>query len=56
MSGKDKSFLPDIGLEHAVDLPRQTSKEQEELPNEFPNLGFGEFQTLDLFGQCQKQV
>jgi len=48
MSEKDKSFLPEIGLEHAVDLLRQTSKEQEELPNEFPNLGFGELQTLDL--------
>ena len=48
MSEKDTSFLPEIGLEHAVDLLRQTSKEQEELPNEFPNLGFGELQTLDL--------
>jgi L-2,4-diaminobutyrate decarboxylase len=48
MSEKDKSFLPEIGLEHAVDLLRQTSKEQEELPIAFPNLGFGELQTLNL--------
>jgi L-2,4-diaminobutyrate decarboxylase len=48
MNEKDKCFLPEIGLEHAVDLLRQTSKEQENLPNEFPNLGFGELQTLDL--------
>lgn len=48
MSEKDKSFLPDPGLEHAVDLLRQTSKVQEKLPEGFPNLGFGEFETLDL--------
>lgn len=48
MSEIDKSFLPDTGLEHAVDLLRQTSKVQEKLPDGFPNLGFGELETLDL--------
>ena len=48
MSEKDKSFLPDTGLEHAVDLLRQTSKIQENLPDEFPNQGVGELETLNL--------
>ena len=48
MNEIDKSFLPDTGLEHAIDLLRQTSKAQEELPDGFPNLGFGELDTLDL--------
>ena len=48
MSEKDKSFLPDTGLEHAVDLLRQVSKVQENLPDRFPNLGIGELETLDL--------
>ena len=48
MSVIDKSFLPDTGLEHAVDLLRQVSKVQENLPDRFPNRGIGEFQTLDL--------
>jgi L-2,4-diaminobutyrate decarboxylase len=48
MSEKDKSFLPDKGLEHAVDLLRQVFMVQENLPDRFPNLGIGEFETLDL--------
>jgi len=48
MSEKDKSFLPDTGLEHAVDLLRQVSELQENLPDRFPDLGIGELDTLDL--------
>lgn len=48
MSEIDKSFLPDPGLDHAVALLRKTSKVQETLPDGFPNLGLGEFETLDL--------
>ncbi len=48
MSKKDKSFLPDSGLEHAVELLRKTLNAQEKLPDEFPNLGFGEIESLDL--------
>jgi glutamate/tyrosine decarboxylase-like PLP-dependent enzyme len=48
MNEIDKSFLPNTGLEHAIDLLRQTSKAQEKLPDRFPNLGFGELNTLDL--------
>lgn len=48
MSEIDRSFLPDTGLEHAVDLLRQVLKDQVNLPDRFPDLGIGEFQTLDL--------
>src|SRR5690554_3674622 len=48
MSEKDKSFFPDTGLEHAVNLLRQVSKAQENLPDRFPERGIGEVQTLDL--------
>ncbi len=48
MSEKDKSFLPDSGLEHAVDLLRQASEVQESFPDGFPNQGIGELETLDL--------
>ena len=48
MSEKDNSFLPDTGLEYAIDLLRQESKVQENLPDGFPNLGIGELETLDL--------
>jgi L-2,4-diaminobutyrate decarboxylase len=48
MSEKDKSFLPDAGLEHAVNLLRQVPKVQENLPDRFPERGIGEIQTLDL--------
>src|SRR5690554_8211208 len=48
MSEKDKSFFPDTGLEHAVNLLRQVSKAQENIPDRFPERGIGEVQTLDL--------
>ena len=48
MSEIDKSFLPDTGLEHAVDLLRQFPEVRHNLPDRFPNLGIGELQTLDL--------
>ena len=48
MTDKKNSFLPNVGLEHAIDLLRQTSMVQENLPDEFPNLGIGELETLDL--------
>ncbi len=48
MKEKDKSFLPDSGLEHAIDLLRQAPKAQENLPDTFPSLGMGELKTLDL--------
>ena len=48
MTNKNKSFLPDAGLEHAIDLLRQALKVQENLPDGFPNLGIGELETLDL--------
>jgi glutamate/tyrosine decarboxylase-like PLP-dependent enzyme len=48
MRGKDKSFLADAGLEQAINLLRQTSKVQENLPDSFLHHGIGESQTLDL--------
>tara|TARA_B100001167_G_C16754491_1_gene298013 strand:- start:135 stop:1337 length:1203 start_codon:yes stop_codon:yes gene_type:complete len=48
MTNKNKSFRPDAGLEHAIDLLRQAPKVQENLPDGFPNLGIGELETLDL--------
>ncbi len=48
MTNKNKSFLPDVGLEHAIDLLRQTPKVEENLPNGFPNIGIGELETLNL--------
>ena len=48
MSEIDKSFLPDEGLEHAIDLLRQVPKVGDHLPYRFPKHGIGELQTLDL--------
>lgn len=48
MNEKDKSFLPDHGLEHAIDLLRQVPSLQTELPDEFPALGMGELEVLDI--------
>lgn len=48
MTNNNKSFLPEAGLEHAIDLLRQTPKVQENLPDGFPTLGIGELETLDL--------
>ncbi|MDC3267572.1 hypothetical protein OAU32_00775, partial [bacterium] len=50
MTDKKNSFLPHVGLKHATDLLRQTSMVQENLPDEFPSLGIGEIETLDLLG------
>jgi len=48
MTDKNDSFSPNVGLERAIDLLRQTSMVRENLPEEFPNLGIGELETLDL--------
>jgi len=48
MNEKDKSFIPDQGLEHAIGLLRQVPSLQKELPDEFPALGMGELEVLDL--------
>jgi len=48
MTYKDKSFLPDAGLEYAINLLREEPKEQKNIPDGFPNLGIGELETLDL--------
>jgi len=48
MDKKDRSFFPDTGLEHAINLLNQVSFVQEDLPNTFPNLGMDELETLDL--------
>lgn len=48
MTKQDKSFIPDAGLEHAIDLLRHTPPEQVELPVTFSEHGIGELETLDL--------
>ncbi len=48
MSELDNSFLPDKGLEHAIDLLRRVPKVRGNLPFRFPEHGIGELQTLDL--------
>ena len=48
MTDKSDSFSPNVGLERAIDLLRQPSMVRENLPEEFPNLGIGELETLDL--------
>ena len=48
MKNKDNSFSPEAGLEHAIELLRQTSFEQKELPDNCPSSGIGEQETLDL--------
>jgi glutamate/tyrosine decarboxylase-like PLP-dependent enzyme len=48
MKEKDKSFLPDHGLEHAIDLLRKIPSLQKELPDEFPAFGMGELEVLDI--------
>jgi glutamate/tyrosine decarboxylase-like PLP-dependent enzyme len=48
MNEIDKCFLADTGLEHAVDLLRQAPETHENLPDNFPGCGIGEFETLDL--------
>jgi len=48
MSDKDGSFIADEGLEHAVRLLRDISRNEETLPEGFPASGIGETETLDL--------
>ena len=48
MDEKDKSFFPDVGLEHAIHLLRQVPSKQKGLPDLFPDLGIGELETLGL--------
>ncbi len=48
MTEKDKSFIPDAGLDHAIDLLRHPPLEQTELPPSFSEHGIGELKTLDL--------
>ena len=48
MTEADKSFLPDAGLEHAIDLLRHPPSEQIELPDSFSEHGIGELETLNL--------
>jgi glutamate/tyrosine decarboxylase-like PLP-dependent enzyme len=48
MVNKNESFLPGVGLERAIDLLRNASWIQGDLPDEFPNFGIGELETLDL--------
>lgn len=48
MTKQDKSFIPDVGLEHAIDLLRHPPSEQVELPVSFSEHGIGELETLNL--------
>lgn len=48
MKKLDKNFLPDAGLETAIDLLREVPSEREVLPERFPELGLGEIETLEL--------
>lgn len=48
MTEQDKSFIPDAGLEHAIELLRQSPSEQDELPDSFSEHGIGELKTLNL--------
>ena len=44
----DKSFLPEAGLEAAIDLLREVPSKGKILPERFPESGFGELETLEL--------
>jgi len=48
MSNKDISFSPETGLEYAISLLRQVPLESVDLPEAFPELGIGEFETLEV--------
>ncbi len=48
MQAKDKSFMIGAGLEHALDLLRQSPSEKQELPVSFLENGIGELATLNL--------
>ena len=47
MSKLDSSFLPDTGLEYAIDLLRKVPLELDDLPESFPAFGLGEIKTLE---------
>ena len=47
MSKLDSSFLPDTGLEYAIDLLRKVPLELDDLPESFPAFGVGEIKTLE---------
>ncbi len=49
MTEKDKSFIPNVELKHAIDLLRHPPSEQDELPASFSVDGIGELETLNLF-------
>ena len=48
MTNKKESFLPGAGLDYAINLLLEAPKAQKHFPDGFPNLGIGEFETLDL--------
>ncbi|MEN8220520.1 MAG: pyridoxal-dependent decarboxylase [Pseudomonadota bacterium] len=48
MSNKDSSFSIGAGLEHALKLLHQEYFESKSLPDEFPDSGIGEINTLDV--------
>jgi glutamate/tyrosine decarboxylase-like PLP-dependent enzyme len=48
MTKQDCSFIPDTGLEHAIELLRHPPTEQVELPKSFSEHGIGELETLNL--------
>ena len=47
MSKPDSSFLPDTGLEYAIDLLREVPLKADDLPELFPDFGMGEINTLE---------
>lgn len=48
MTIEDESFLPDAGLEHALELLRQGPVVAADLPQTLPQQGLGEIASLDL--------
>lgn len=48
MTEQDKSFAPNAGLEHAIELLRHPPSKQDELPGSFSVDGIGELETLNL--------
>jgi len=48
MTNKDNSFIPGAGLDHAIDLLRNTPAKQDKLPDSFSENGVGEIAALEL--------
>ncbi|MBD0266929.1 MAG: hypothetical protein ICV77_01415 [Cyanobacteria bacterium Co-bin8] len=48
MTSKDRSFLPDAGLEYALELLRNVPAAAAGLPQDLPQQGIGEIASLDL--------